>query len=180
MAAASDDSGIGTTLQTPTTPGLDVAGTINGEAATGSGQLLTGSSTDPNAAGLTIQYTGAQTGAVGTLSFNQGIATEFNTLLAGMTNPTNGLIATATNGLQTEYTSLATDITHLQATMTADTTNLQNEFNNMETAIGQLQAEGKDLDALLSDTTSSSSSSTGSSSSNSNSSSSSSGSGTVA
>jgi flagellar hook-associated protein 2 len=170
LATSDDDSGIGTSLQTPTTAGLDVAGTINGEAATGNGQVLTGTSTDPNAAGLSIQYTGTQAGSVGTIAFNQGIATEFSTLLKGMTDPSNGLIATATNGLQTQYTSLSTDITNLTATMNSDTANLQNEFNNMETLIGQLQAEGKDLDALLgTSTTSSSSSSSGSSNSNSSS-----------
>jgi flagellar hook-associated protein 2 len=165
--ASNDDSGVGSSSQTPTTAGLDVAGTINGEAATGSGQTLTGSSTDANAAGLSIQYLGSTTGAVGSINFSQGLAANLTTLLKGFTDPTSGLIATATNGLQTQYTDLSTEITQLQATMTSDTTNLQNEFNAMETAIGQIQQEGKDLNALLGTTSSSSSSSSSGSSSSS-------------
>ncbi len=39
--------------------GLDVAGTINGETATGSGQTLTGAAGNANTAGLSVKYTGA-------------------------------------------------------------------------------------------------------------------------
>ncbi len=41
--------------------GQDVKGTINGEEAVGSGQILTGKSNAPNVAGLAIRYTGDQT-----------------------------------------------------------------------------------------------------------------------
>jgi flagellar hook-associated protein 2 len=161
LAASSDNTGIGLTTQSPTTAGLDVAGTIDGEAATGNGQILTGASTNTNTPGLSLQYAGTTTGAVGSLNFSQGIASQLNSLLTSFTDPTTGLIATATNGLQTQYTDLGTDITNLQAQMAADTANLTTEFNNMESEIGQLQAESKSLDALLGSSTSSSSSSTG-------------------
>ncbi len=42
------------------TLGQDVKGTINGEEATGDGQVLTGKSNAPNVAGLGVRYTGDQ------------------------------------------------------------------------------------------------------------------------
>ncbi|MBF0279252.1 MAG: flagellin [SAR324 cluster bacterium] len=42
------------------TLGKDVKGTINGEEATGKGQILTGKGNAPSVAGLTIRYTGSE------------------------------------------------------------------------------------------------------------------------
>ena len=58
--------------------GLDVAGTINGEAATGSGQTLTGNSGTAHVDGLVLTYTGSATGGIGDLTFTLGVADLFN------------------------------------------------------------------------------------------------------
>ena len=59
-------------LAAGTYTGLDVVGTIGGNAATGVGQLLTGDA-GSDIEGLGVKYTGAATGAVGTFSFSRGI-----------------------------------------------------------------------------------------------------------
>ena len=77
--------------------GLDVAGTIGGVAATGSGQLLTGNG---DAAGLVLTVTGSTTGDRGTVRFAQGYAAQLdqviNTFLAS-----DGMVAARTSGIQT-------------------------------------------------------------------------------
>ena len=51
--------------------GVDVAGTINGEAATGSGQILTGDDGENNVDGLVMKYTGTAEGLdVGDVKIN--------------------------------------------------------------------------------------------------------------
>ncbi len=64
------------------TAGIDVAGTINGIAATGSGQFLTGAD-GSSAEGLKIQVTGDSLGARGTLDFSQGYASQLSKLIDG-------------------------------------------------------------------------------------------------
>lgn len=60
--------------------GLDVAGTIGGLPATGSGKILTGAA-GSSAAGLAITVDGGSTGSRGQVSFARGFAFELNTLV---------------------------------------------------------------------------------------------------
>lgn len=59
--------------------GSDVAGTINGVAATGAGQLLTAGGAN-DADGLSVTITGGSTGARGTITYSKGYATQLNEL----------------------------------------------------------------------------------------------------
>jgi flagellar hook-associated protein 2 len=175
LAAGPDNSGIGDGTTGTMTTGLDIAGTINGEAATGQGQFLTGNSGNPTTSGLEIQYTGTQTGIVGTMSYSSGVANLMSNLATSFSDPNTGLIADEGNALTAQITSYQSDITNLQAQLVLEQQNLTNEFNAMETAIAQLQSQGSALGAMnLAANGSSSSSSSGSSSSSSNSSNSSS------
>lgn len=51
--------------------GVDIVGTINGEAATGRGQMLTGGPGSNNVEGIKLRYTGEAVGRVGTLTYSQ-------------------------------------------------------------------------------------------------------------
>ena len=64
--------GLGTAIGT-SVAGLDVAGTIGGFAATGDGQILTGTG---DAAGLAIEVLGGATGSRDTLNFARGFASS--------------------------------------------------------------------------------------------------------
>jgi len=61
--------------------GLDVAGTINGISANGSGQTLTGTG---NSSGLEIKVTGGGTGSRGTIDFSHGFAAKLDHLITKM------------------------------------------------------------------------------------------------
>lgn len=65
------------------TSGVDVAGTINGITATGSGQTLTGAA---DSSGLVIKITGGGTGARGTIDFAHGFAKKLDKLVDDMLN----------------------------------------------------------------------------------------------
>lgn len=79
------------------TLGVDVAGTINGIAASGSGQTLTGA---PGSLveGLKLTVTGGATGERGTVSFSHGYATQLSLLVNGYTG-NSGSISSTTEGL---------------------------------------------------------------------------------
>lgn len=79
------------------TAGLDVAGTLNGIAAVGSGQTLTGT-TGSDAEGLKILVNGGAIGARGTVNFSRGYAYQLTNLLNGFLGSA-GSIASSTDGV---------------------------------------------------------------------------------
>lgn len=87
------------------TVGVDVAGTLGGQAATGSGQTLTaaaGSAMD----GLKLLVKGGTTGDRGTVTFSQGYAYQLTTLADSFIG-TDGLIAGRTSGLNNSIKAVA-------------------------------------------------------------------------
>ncbi len=83
-----------------TTTGVDVAGTINGVAASGSGQDLIAASGNPSA-GLTVQVAGGTLGARGTVSYSQGYAYQMNQYMTNTVLSSSGTIQSTTNYLNT-------------------------------------------------------------------------------
>lgn len=127
--------------------GLDLAGTINGEAATGNGQFLTGNAGNATTDGLQVSYTGSATGQVGSVTFNKGIGAFMNDLVTAYQDPANGLLTTSEKSLQTEITDITTQMTDLQAQLVQTQAQLQQEFTAMETAMSQLQSQQKQFAA---------------------------------
>jgi flagellar hook-associated protein 2 len=143
QAAASDNSGIGTAGSY--TAGVDVAGTINGEAATGSGQFLTGNTGNASTEGLQIQYTGTATGAIGSITFTKGVGASISDLVGSFTDPVNGLLSATTNSLQTEITGITDNITDLQNQLAQTQDDLKAKFSAMESAIAALKNQQAQL-----------------------------------
>lgn len=77
--------------------GKDVAGTIGGITATGSGQHLTGA-TGSVTEGLKILIQGSTIGSRGTITFTRGYADQFTKLIDSYIG-TSGTIASRTNGI---------------------------------------------------------------------------------
>ena len=147
LAASSDNSGVGTTGGT-VTDGLDVAGTINGEAATGNGQFLLGG-TGTDAEGLQLQYTGAATGIVGSIMFQRGIAAELNYSVNTLTDSVNGMLATTDKTLQSQIDDISDRMARLQEQLELRRAFLQQKFLAMERAVASLQAQQSQLAAIM-------------------------------
>lgn len=79
------------------TAGVDVAGTIDGVSATGSGQYLTGAS-GANSEGLKLQVLGGSLGARGTATATQGFAYQLSQLTTGYL-ANNGSLASRSDGI---------------------------------------------------------------------------------
>jgi flagellar hook-associated protein 2 len=140
LAAGATNSGIG--LSPVVTAGTDVAGTINGELATGTGQTLVANAGNKTTDGLALTVTATQPGAYGTVSVTQGIGTQLNNVLATILNPKTGEIAGAENALNTNTTANTTQITNVENEVVSQTTFLQQMFATMETQISALQSQG--------------------------------------
>lgn len=128
------------------TDGLDVAGSIGGVAATGSGRTLTGTG---DAAGLKLEITGGATGNRGTLNFTRGFADQLNTLVSGLLDDATGLFDPLTRNLQERVA----DIEDQRQELTRRLGNLEEryraEFNAMDRILGQLQGTSDYLSRQL-------------------------------
>jgi flagellar hook-associated protein 2 len=106
--------GNGTTdlLGTPTeTGGVNVAGSIGAVTATGSGQILTAGSGDPQ--GLSIAINGGTTGARGTLNYSQGYATLLSNWSISIL-ASDGILTSRTDGIGRTITDIGKRRTELE------------------------------------------------------------------
>ena len=124
--------------------GVDVAGTINGEAATGSGQVLTGDSGDSSVDGLVIKYTGTDENLdVGNVKLTIGVAELFDRVLYNITDSYDGYVAFKETSLQDNIDNLQTRMDDMQARLDQKQQNMINQFVAMETYISQIQTQSE-------------------------------------
>jgi len=124
-------------LANQTASGSDVAGTINGLSATGSGQSLRG--TSGNVDFLSMLYTGTATGAVGNITLGLGIGASFDGLLDNFANPVTGFIQGSVQSEQTTFDDLTKRIDNITRQMEQQRVTLLGQFNAMQQAISSLQ-----------------------------------------
>jgi flagellar hook-associated protein 2 len=151
-------AGTGTTQLFGSSPtsaaGLNVQGTIGGYAATGNGQVLTVGNSGP-AAGLTIQVAGSSTGALGSVNYSQGFASQLNAIVTSATDPTSGSIESATNTLNSQITALNTQQTTLQTYITQVQQQYQTQFAALDAMVVQLNSTASFLQQTFNPTTTS-------------------------
>jgi len=125
--------------------GIDVAGTIGGEAATGSGQTLSGASGVVD--GMAILYGGTATGAVGDIVLGMGSAALFEGTMDLYANPFSGLIQNTIVSSQDQVNSIESRIQDLQLQLEKQRQTLTRSFTAMESAMATLNATGSFLTA---------------------------------
>ncbi len=149
LAAADDNSGVGTIGGTETA-GLNVAGTINGESASGSGQFLIGSSDNASTDGLQVQYTGSGTGVVGNVIFTAGLSQKINGILSSFTDSVDGTLTATDNTLKDQIADYDKRIEDLATELELREAFLRQRFAVMEQAIASMNAQQAQLSAITS------------------------------
>jgi len=119
--------------------GVDVAGTINGEAAVGSGTTLTGAP-GTSIEGLVVSYSGTATGNVGNLTLTLGVAEAFSRTLVNITDSHGGYVAYKQTSLQTSMDNLDSKIKQMEARLDKRMETLTKQYVAMETALGKMQS----------------------------------------
>ncbi|RLB14748.1 MAG: flagellar hook protein [Deltaproteobacteria bacterium] len=130
--------------------GQDVAGTINGETATGSGQVLTGDDGQTNVDGLAIRYTGTDTGDVGTIKLTFGVAEIFDRTLFGITDTYEGYLAYKQESLQDRIDDLEDRIKQMEDRLDKKMEQMINQFVAMEKALAAIQSQSQWLSGQIS------------------------------
>jgi flagellar hook-associated protein 2 len=125
-------------------PGVDVAGTINGESATGSGQVLTGDDGQANVDGLVVKYTGTSTGAVGNVKITIGLGELFERVLYDIVDPyKKGYVAYKQDSLEERVEALDTQIEQMEARLNRKMEAMINQFVAMELALASIQSQSQ-------------------------------------
>lgn len=131
---------------TPTaTSGVDIAGTIGGSAATGSGQKLTGSG---DASGLEITIRGGLLGNRGVVDFSRGYADQLGTVLTDMLG-SSGIFTSVTDGLNNRIKDIGDDRDALARRMTTLEARLRKQFGALDVLVSNLNATSSFLTSQL-------------------------------
>jgi flagellar capping protein FliD len=130
--------------------GIDMAGTINGEAATGSGQVLTGNSDEENVDGLVVKYTGTTSGAdVGTVTVTLGVAELYDRALFNITDSLEGYVSDKQESLQNSINTYQTQIDEMEERLALKREQLLNQYQKMELALQKIQSQSDWLTSQL-------------------------------
>lgn len=149
VTAENDDLGFDldvATTQIVTSNGVNVAGTINGQAATGSGQFLTSDAGD--SLNLRVSVVGGTTGDRGNIVFTRGIADQLGSLLEQLTDK-QGTIESKTSGLNNSLGELDESREQLTLRMDKLEARLLAQFTAMDTLVSQLNSVGGFLTQTL-------------------------------
>jgi flagellar hook-associated protein 2 len=129
--------------------GIDVEGRINGEAAIGAGQMLTGKAGNATTDGLKLKITlGANqlvSGTEGTISVSKGVAAKTYDLVASLTKGGDGMMDRRIKGYQNQITDLKTQIDDWNKRLEVRRQDLQEKFQAMESALGKYSSLGSFL-----------------------------------
>lgn len=132
--------------------GTDVAGhfVVDGvtEAATGSRQVLTGASGNPNTDGLQVRVT-SSTPTTAEVTVTQGIASRVQVVLNKYLDSNNGRLKMIDDAFQKQYDAIDKSISRQNETLRQKTESLARQFAAMESAVNNLKGLQSQLAALL-------------------------------
>nr|WP_267876699.1 flagellar filament capping protein FliD [Massilia genomosp. 1] len=126
-------------LGTPTlVDGLDVAGTIGGATATGSGQNLTGNA-GSTASGIQIQITGGAIGERGTVNISKGAGAQFTELIDSYLN-SKGTISGKNAGINASLADIAKQRAALNIRLTQTEKDLRKQYSSLDVTLSGMSS----------------------------------------
>ena len=129
------------------TAGLNVAGTIDGVAATGVGDVLTGVS-GSNAEGLVLQITGSALGSRGSVNFTRGIGDQLDTLLTSIL-AADGALESRTDTIEGALDDLDEEFQAFNLRIEGVEARLRSQFNALDSLLLQLNSTSQFLTQQL-------------------------------
>lgn len=131
------------------TAGLDVSGTIGGEAATGAGRLLSGAE-GTTAEGLNLVINSTVTGAMGNVSLTRGIANQIDLYLEQLLEAEEGTIESRLDSLETRKTQVEQRREEQELKWSAIEERYLRQFNALDSLLSSLQSTSSFLESQLS------------------------------
>jgi flagellar hook-associated protein 2 len=129
--------------------GTDVAGTIDGVAATGVGSTLTVPPGADAAAGLSVEVLGSGTGIIGSIDYDRGVAQRLASVLDRTLDPADGYLTTKEAGANSRVADLDASIAAYEIRLEAREKRLRTQYAQLEVALSNLQNQGNWLAGQL-------------------------------
>jgi flagellar hook-associated protein 2 len=155
-------TGSGALVADPVVAGLDVAGTINGVAATGTGQALSAPAADTTLRGLTFIVTataadvalaagqaGADAGLFGSFTYSPGLAQRLDSLAGDAVRSGSGRLTTAIAGRNALIDDLTDRIDGWDERLVLREAQLRRTYSGLEVALGKLRDQSNWLAGQL-------------------------------
>jgi flagellar hook-associated protein 2 len=114
-----------------------INGTVNGEAASGSGGVLSVTGAGP-AQGLTLAIASGATGPLGNVTVGQGVYGTLNALVNAALTTGNGSVTGEISSLNNTITSMNNQILQLQQEAQQETASLTQQFSQAQATLSQL------------------------------------------
>lgn len=138
LSSAEDGATFGLDTNT-STAGVDVAGTIDGRAAEGDGQVLYLGSGNGGASGLQVRILGDQTGSRGSITFVEGVGERTVDMVTSMVGA-GGAIESRTDSLNRELEQIQESQVRLEERIAAYRERLVSQFSAADSLIAQLNS----------------------------------------
>lgn len=132
--------------------GLDIQGTIGGNAATGTGRTLVGAAGSV-VEGLTVSYSGTDLGDIGSTSVTLGMGALMQRSLDSWLDANVGTLDLKKQSLTNRNTALEDRALQIDARLDRRRENLLKQYAAMETAIAKLQSSSSSITAMLNQST---------------------------
>ncbi len=128
--------------------GTDIAGTIDGEPATGKGRSLV--ATAPPFTGLEVAYRGLALGPAGTVDYGPGLAQRLLVAVADARAASGGTLTSSTATRQGRIDLLTRSLEAYDRRLVSREAQLRKQYAALEVALGKLQSSGNWLTGQLS------------------------------
>ncbi len=125
--------------------GLDVAGSVGGVSATGSGQLLSGTG---DAVGLSLTVSGGATGDRGSVKFAQGYAAQLDQFLGGLL-ATDGALAARTDGINSSIKDIGSRRAAMNQRLAATQARYQAQYAALDLLMSKMNTTSSYLQQQL-------------------------------
>lgn len=128
-------------------PGTDVAGSINGTTASGSGQTLI--SADGAASGINVLVKGGSTGQRGKLNYSQGIAHNLNELITSILAK-DGQLESRKNGINSSIKDIEQRRETVEQRLPLQEARYRKQYSTLETTLSNMSKTSSYLTQQLS------------------------------
>lgn len=138
-----------------TVTGADVAGTIGGIAATGTGKTLSVAQDDTTIPGLSVEVNAtaaqvtAQGGAFGTITYAPGVAQRLTSVVDSAIDFVDGYLTSATTSTQARIDDLQEQIDNWDRVLAQREQRLRLQFATLETTLGALRSQSSWLSSQI-------------------------------
>ncbi|GIU85788.1 MAG: hypothetical protein KatS3mg009_0303 [Acidimicrobiia bacterium] len=121
--------------------GTDVAGTVDGVAGSGNGRVLSIPFGDTRLGGLALEISATTPGALGTFTYEPGLAQRLSTAILDATDVATGYVTSTEKALRSRVEFIEDQVESMERRLVLYEARLKRQFATLESTLGVLQQQ---------------------------------------